>query len=197
MARVKTFYPGATLTHTDLNNIQDDYEIGYSSYRKLYNLHFWASPQVLSSTSIFLLRTDYFGGALAPYTLGAGSGVGHSGAVFRINPTDHISNQRTTQYRFSGMLWTNNTAPGSSFTFNLYANLTTNPGGFLYSGTVYGGASLGITVLPPAANSRTYFTSPLYNITTAENLVLAFRHTPATNSNSSISINAIFDYKRT
>lgn len=203
MARYKTFLPGATLTHTDLNNIQSDYEHLFTSWR---NLQSFNGNNFTDSLGAYVLNTasTYMLGTSSRSSLDSFGSTPSEGfttnRVFYINPTNYTSLKKPNLHvRFTGKLFVNSTAPVSTFTFNLYTAPTWSPRtiGAAYTisnASIYAGASVAITT--PTAGSENTFTSGTVTLNTAGLYTVAMKPSANTTANSVISILSYLQYSR-
>src|SRR4051794_16076100 len=118
MARVKTFNNGpgvsAQVLPSDLNALQDEYELAFASYKRLvarggtYN-----APAAGTFVMSFEIN-------------GAGGGVPtHADYSFYSAPADSAAagagaTPRVTKLRLRGTLWTGSPAPATTLTFGMY-----------------------------------------------------------------------------
>lgn len=148
MARFKTFSNGGSLLPGDLNSIEDDHDIAFSSYKTILE----ARPTVIGSSAA--AGTYPLGSQEAAMTA-ASDGI-QARSIFYFDPADHDASAivaRTTKLRVRAFVMTNSTAPGTTFTVGLYpvsAVTGTDPDATL--GTVTSGST--VAVATPALSTR-------------------------------------------
>lgn len=190
MTRFKTFLNGATITHTDLNNIQDDYEFIYSTWRNVLNKT--GRGGVLNSASTYFLDTGFL----------VSTGQGDYATLKchrKFDPLDFNSSYRTTQFRITGKLITNNVAPAANFFLNIYSNpsyvsLPFGAGTGIVAASVHADTSVGIVT--PGATSITDFTSNTFSLSAISDYIIGIRSSVNTAASSQIAVIAHLQYNR-
>jgi hypothetical protein len=177
MGRVKTFTAGGSLLPGDLNNMEDDYEFAFSTYRTL--ARGWCAT-LAGSAGINTYLVPLAGGTptVAPQN--------YAGFGFYFDPADWTANTRVNKLRLRAQLLTNTVAPATNVTVGLYPIAT-------YGGTSGNQptiASLGavvasstVTFATPGASSQNQGNSGDFTAPTAGFYVLAF----ATNNVSAVN----------
>lgn len=154
MARIKTFVNGGSLLPSDLDAIEDDYEVAFGTYKHLREAD---------------IRLDAPAGGTYVFAPDAtGSGVAASAAtggqaVWYLDPARYWSiattsavNPRSVYYNLGVSAVTNNTATAVTFTTGLYSVTGTTGTGAAQAGVVLNASAVtGSTVVlaSPAASS--------------------------------------------
>lgn len=143
MARYKTFTNGGSLLPGDLDAMEDDYEVGFATYKVLE-----ARAQLLaagSSGTVFFQQYNNSGGVGNPGIWLDGNRYWGIASTSTVNP-------RVVQYNLGVSAWTGSTAVGTvTFTVGLYA-VTGSAGGNLTIGASPVTGST-VAIANPAANS--------------------------------------------
>lgn len=141
MARIKTFVNGGNLLPADLDAVEDDYEVAFSTYKHLRESVMRLDAPT-AGTYIFL--SGYTGAGVVP-----GSASGSLGVVsidparyFSIAPTSSV-NPRSVYYNLALSAITNNTAVGTvTLTSGLYAVTGTAGTGAAQAGVALNGTPI-------------------------------------------------------
>lgn len=133
MARVKTFTNGGSLLPSDLNSVQDDYELAFSSYRTINDSRF------------------VFAGGKPAGTYFANNGSDDFSSPFAFDPADHAAAPRTVKLRLRCSLLSSGTALAADITFALFPVTSLSASPALTIGSAVSGSS--VVFSAPSANS--------------------------------------------
>lgn len=119
MARVKTFANNGPLLPGDLNQIEDDYETAFSTY-KLARACAGGITNVSAGTYVLSNEVGDTGAVSGQGANVAGSAAPAYAYAFNVDPADFGVLPRATKFRLRGTILANNSAPGINFTFGVY-----------------------------------------------------------------------------
>lgn len=174
MARVKTFINGGNVLPSDLDAIEDDYEVAFGTYKHLFEVQGgFAGIANAGTWTLTLAGIGSAGGSLATDV----------GAHFWLDPAKYWTvastsgvNPRAVQYNVSVAALTNATSAGTvTFTTGLWAVTGSSGGVATYAGSAVSGSTVAISnpgtnAVIPAAYSGD-FTAPaagFYSIRTVQ-----------------------------
>jgi hypothetical protein len=155
MARVKTFVNGGNVLPSDLDTIEDDYEVAFGTYKHLRDVVVRLDAPAAGT---YILVPGYTGAGVA-----ASSAQGAMAAHW-LDPNRYwgiastsSANPRSVYYDLGVSAITNNTAVGTvTFTAGLYAVTGTTGTGATQTGVTLSGSAVGgstVAVTNPAAST--------------------------------------------
>lgn len=117
MARVKTFANSGSLLPSDLNLIQDDYELAFSTWKTIAE---GRGADNGSGTGTYLLHRDSNNGSDGSLQAAGGAGAQVHDVASYFNFDDFDAGTRAVKLRLRAQLAVNAVAPGNTYTFGLY-----------------------------------------------------------------------------